>query len=63
MSIWSYVEKKLISEELIRDFHEAMVLREEADYHGAFSPAGAKQTVDTAKIFYNKATEILSTSL
>ncbi len=48
-----FVDRKLIPEKLAREFHEAMVLREEADYHGMFSEEGAMRTI-------NAATELLA---
>jgi len=43
----------------IRNFDEAMSLREEADYGLIFSEEGAKEVIDDAKKFSNKAKEIL----
>jgi uncharacterized protein (UPF0332 family) len=44
---------------LIRDFQEAMSLREEADYGLIFSEEGAREVVDNAERFLDKAKEIL----
>ena len=55
-----YVEKGLIGESLVSDFHDAMILREDADYHGKFSKEGAEVTIESAKIFLKKAKSILS---
>jgi uncharacterized protein (UPF0332 family) len=54
-----FVEKGLIEEELVKDFHTAMVLRESADYHGEFSKEGAKSSVESATKFLQKAGTIL----
>jgi uncharacterized protein (UPF0332 family) len=45
--------------ELIRDFEEAMNLRQEADYGLVFSEEGAANVADNAKRFLNRAKEIL----
>jgi uncharacterized protein (UPF0332 family) len=57
-----FVETGLIPEKLAQEFHEAMVLREEADYHGTFSESGAQSTVDAAKKLLDKAKEVLMPS-
>lgn len=54
-----YVEKGLLEGSLISNFHDAMVLREDADYHGKFSKEGAEVTIESAKIFLKKAKSIL----
>ncbi|OGS35245.1 MAG: hypothetical protein A2474_08115 [Elusimicrobia bacterium RIFOXYC2_FULL_34_12] len=43
-----FVENGLLEEELVKDFHTAMVLREDADYHGNFSKEGADSVIDSA---------------
>jgi len=45
--------------ENIRNFDEAMSLREEADYGLIFSEGGAREVFDDAKNFLNKAKEIM----
>jgi len=45
--------------ESIRNFDEAMSLREEADYGLVFSEEGAREVVDDAEDFLNKAKRIL----
>lgn len=47
--------------ESIRNFGEAMSLREEADYGLIFSEEGATSIVNNAKKFLSKAKEILKT--
>ena len=54
-----FVDKGLIEESLVKDFHTAMILREEADYHGDFSEEGAKSSLDSARTFLEKAKKIL----
>jgi len=44
---------------LIKDFEDAMSLREEADYGLTFSEAGAVETVEAAEAFSKKAKEVL----
>lgn len=55
--------RKLFSNQLdaehIRDFDEAMSLREEADYGLTFSEEGAREVFEDAKAFLVKAKEIL----
>jgi uncharacterized protein (UPF0332 family) len=55
-----YVEKDLLNELLVSEFHDAMVLRQDADYHGKFSKEGAEVTISSAREFYKKAKSILS---
>jgi uncharacterized protein (UPF0332 family) len=55
-----FVETKLISSELATEFHEVMVLREEADYHGSFSEEGARTSLDAAKEMLAQAKKLLS---
>jgi len=54
-----FVDKGLIDEELARDFHTAMVLREDADYHGEFSKEGALSSIESATKFLQKAEIVL----
>ncbi len=44
---------------LIKDFENAMNLREEADYGLTFSEAGAIETIEAAETFFKKAKEVL----
>jgi uncharacterized protein (UPF0332 family) len=55
-----FVDKGLIEEELAKDFHTAMVLRESADYHGEFSKEGAESSIESATKFLRKAGAILN---
>jgi len=48
-----------IGADLIKDFEDAMSLREEADYGLTFSEDGASSSVDGAKRFLGRAREIL----
>ncbi len=54
-----FVDKGLLDEMLVREFHDAMVLREEADYHGKFSKDGAETVLKVAEEFLNKAKSLL----
>jgi uncharacterized protein (UPF0332 family) len=57
-----YVEKGILDETVISEFHDAMVLREDADYHGKFSEEGAEVNISSAGEFLKKAKSILSKS-
>ena len=54
-----YVHEKKLSPELARDLRNAMILREEADYHGDFSESGAKVILDSAARFLETAVDLL----
>lgn len=54
-----FVKTGTLSEKLVREFHEAMVLREEADYHGEFSKAGAQRALNTAEAFIETSRKII----
>ncbi|MBN1621790.1 MAG: HEPN domain-containing protein [Endomicrobiales bacterium] len=54
-----FVSKGLIDREMISEFHDAMVLREEADYHGQFSKEGSESVINSAKDFINISTKLL----
>lgn len=54
-----FVDEGLLEEELTKDFHTAMVLREGADYHGEFSKEGAESSIESATKFLQKAEVIL----
>ena len=45
--------------QLVRDFLNAMNLREAADYEAEFSQSGAKAVIASAEKFIEKATTIL----
>src|SRR3989338_5742781 len=44
-----FVKDGLLSEELASEFHDAIVLREDADYHGNFTEEGADSVLRAAK--------------
>lgn len=44
-----FVKEGPLSEELALEFHDAMVLREDADYHGNFTEEGASSVLKAAK--------------
>src|SRR3989338_10925783 len=48
-----YVEKGELPHKMARAFKNAMILREEADYHGDFSEEGAKIAMESAEDFLN----------
>jgi uncharacterized protein (UPF0332 family) len=54
-----FVDKGLLEDELVKDFHTVMVLRESADYHGQFSKEGAESSIKSAAKFLLKAGTIL----
>lgn len=54
-----FVESGLLPEEIASEFHDAMVLREDADYHGNFTQEGAESVLKTAKEFLGIAKSIL----
>ena len=54
-----FVETGLLAEELIIEFHDAMVLREDADYNADFSKAGAETVIESAKEMLKRAGNIL----
>ncbi|MCB4791648.1 MAG: HEPN domain-containing protein [Elusimicrobia bacterium] len=54
-----FVEKGEIPENLLNEFHEAMVLRENADYSAQFSKEGAEAAISTAKDFLHLSAKIL----
>jgi len=54
-----FVDAALFSEELTSEFHDAMVLREDADYHGNFTKEGAEAVLKAAKEFLTTAKLIL----
>jgi uncharacterized protein (UPF0332 family) len=54
-----YTDKGLLDYTLLEAFQRAKRLREEADYYGEFSKVNAKDLLDKAQEFLNKASEIL----
>ena len=58
-----FTERKLLDEELAKDFHNAMILREDADYHGEFSRDGAKNAIESAIKFLQKTKTLLESKI
>jgi len=54
-----FVDTGLLSDELASEFHDAMVLREDADYHGNFTKEGAETVLKAAKELLTTAKSIL----
>jgi len=54
-----FVDNGLLDEVLVKEFHDAMVLREDADYHGNFSQEGAESVLKSAEEFLNKTETLL----
>ena len=54
-----FVEEGLMPESLLNEFHEAMVLRENADYNSQFSKEGADSAIKTSKEMLSLAKNIL----
>lgn len=54
-----FVEKELMPATLLNEFHEAMVLRENADYNSQFSKEGAQAAINTAQEMFALAKAIL----
>ncbi len=57
-----FVDKNTMDAQLIRDFLNAMNLREAADYESDFSQAGAKAVIAPADKFRERAIAILGLS-
>lgn len=57
-----FVDKNTMDSQLVRDFLNAMNLREAADYESDFSQAGAKAVVDSADRFIEQTIAILGLS-
>ena len=57
-----FVERGLLEVKLLRRLHNAMILREEADYHGEFSEEGAHEVITLAKEFISASERILKKS-
>jgi uncharacterized protein (UPF0332 family) len=53
------VDTGLLSDELSSEFHDAMILREDADYHGNFTKEGAETVLKAAKESLTTAKSIL----
>ncbi len=58
-----FVNTGKIEEKYLKNFREAMILREEADYEFKFSEDGAIETVENAKEFLNRIEDILREEL
>lgn len=54
-----FVDKGFLEEKITRDFHDAMILREEADYHGEFSEDGANYNIVAATNFLDKTKQLI----
>ena len=54
-----FVDAAVLSKEIASEFHDAMVLREDADYHGNFTKEGAETVLKAAKEFLSAAKAIL----
>ena len=54
-----FVDENLMEAQSVRDFLNAMDLREAADYEAEFSQSGAKAVIASAKRFIEKAVAIL----
>ncbi|MCK9582182.1 MAG: HEPN domain-containing protein [Endomicrobiales bacterium] len=54
-----FVGPKMLDEKLIVEFHEAMALREGADYHSEFSKEGAESVIESAREMLKKSKNIL----
>jgi uncharacterized protein (UPF0332 family) len=57
-----FVDEGKMDTKLVRDFLNAMNLREAADYEAEFSKSGAKAVIASAEKFIEKATAILGIS-
>lgn len=54
-----FVDNNLLSNKLLEEFREAMILRESADYHGEFSKEGAEALIVAAIEFIKTAKQLL----
>ncbi len=54
-----FVDAGLLSKDMASEFHDGMVLREDADYHGNFTKEGAGTVLKAAKEFLVTAKAIL----
>ena len=57
-----FVDDRKMDAQLVRDFLNAMNLREAADYEAEFSKSGAKAVIASVEKFIEKATAILDIS-
>ena len=57
-----FVDESTMDAQLVRDFLNAMNLREAADYEAEFSQSGAKAVIDSAEKFIEKSVAILNIS-
>ena len=57
-----FADEDKMDAQLVRDFLNAMNLREAADYEAEFSQSGAKAVINTAEKFIEKAAAILNIS-
>ena len=55
-----FVDENLMEAQTVRDFINAMNLREDADYEAKFSQSGAKAVIASAERFIEKAMAILN---
>ena len=56
-----FVDENLLEVQIVRDFLNAMNLREAADYEAKFSESGAKAVIASAERFIHEAEHILNT--
>lgn len=54
-----FVDAGPLSEDITSEFHDAMILREDADYHGNFTKEGAETVLKAAKELLTTAKSIL----
>ena len=54
-----FVDEGQLNAQSVRDFHNALNLREAADYDAEFSQSGAKAVIDSACEFIQKTIDIL----
>lgn len=54
-----FVDSGSLSEEIVAEFHDAMILREDADYHGNFTKEDAETVLKAAKEFLSTAKAVL----
>jgi len=54
-----YVDAGNVPLSLVKDFDRTMLLREEADYKGAFSETGAREVIESAERFTAVAKQLL----
>ncbi|PIP48775.1 MAG: hypothetical protein COX14_02890 [Chloroflexi bacterium CG23_combo_of_CG06-09_8_20_14_all_45_10] len=56
-----FVDENLLEAQIVRDFLNAMNLREAADYEAKFSESGAKAVTASAERFIHEAAHVLNT--